>query len=59
MGNRKLTLLVPGPGGFYLPRNETSYDPMHFDLESSEGQKPISYEFLVFPSLFGVQKTPK
>ncbi len=24
--------IVPGPGGFYLPRNETSYDPMHFDL---------------------------
>ncbi len=26
-------IIVPGPGGFYLPRNETSYNPMHFDLE--------------------------
>ncbi len=24
--------IVPEPGGLYLPRNETSYDPMHFDL---------------------------
>ena len=23
--------LVPGPEGFYLPRNETSNDPLHFD----------------------------
>ena len=22
-----------GPGGFYLPRNETRYDPMYFDIE--------------------------
>ena len=31
--NIEKPFLVPGPGGFYLPRNETSYDPMHFDLE--------------------------
>ncbi len=25
--------LVPGPGGFYLPKNETEPDPMHFDID--------------------------
>ncbi len=25
--------VVPQPGGFYLPKNEKRYDPMHFDLE--------------------------
>ncbi len=34
-------LIVPGPGEFYLPRNETSYDPMHFDLEVIWRSKPI------------------
>ena len=26
-------LVVPGPGGFHLPKNETKPDPMHFDVE--------------------------